>query len=92
MGKKRDKKRDKSEDKKKEKEARDTTAALDGPDADAGSEPLSGKDYERELRKLHVELVKLQEWVKRKGLKICVLSRAGTVPARAARSRRSPSE
>jgi polyphosphate kinase 2 len=36
-------------------------------------EGLSGKDYRRELKKLHVELVKLQEWVKYKGLKICIL-------------------
>ena len=34
---------------------------------------LSNKDYERELKKLHVELVKLQQWVKDKGLKVCVL-------------------
>jgi polyphosphate kinase 2 len=34
---------------------------------------LSRKDYEKELDKLHVELVKLQEWVKYKGLKICVV-------------------
>ena len=34
---------------------------------------LSGKEYERELEKLHVELVKLQEWVKAKGLKICIV-------------------
>jgi len=36
-------------------------------------EELSGKDYARELKKLHVELVKLQEWVKHKGLKVCVV-------------------
>src|SRR4051794_11028908 len=36
-------------------------------------EKLKGKDYESELKKLHVELVKLQEWVKHKGLKICVV-------------------
>jgi polyphosphate kinase 2 len=34
---------------------------------------LSGKQYDRELKKLHVELVKLQEWVKHKGLKICIV-------------------
>jgi polyphosphate kinase len=34
---------------------------------------LSGKDYAREMRKLHVELVKLQEWVKLKGLKVCIV-------------------
>lgn len=31
------------------------------------------KAYERELKRLHVELVKLQEWVRHKGLKICVV-------------------
>jgi polyphosphate kinase 2 len=36
-------------------------------------EKLKGKDYQRELKKLHGELVKLQEWVKHKGLKICVV-------------------
>src|SRR6187431_635769 len=36
-------------------------------------EKLKGKEYERELKNLHVELVKLQEWVKHKGLKICVV-------------------
>src|SRR5213075_1431927 len=34
---------------------------------------LKGKDYERELFKLHVELVKVQEWVKLKGLKVCIV-------------------
>jgi polyphosphate kinase len=34
---------------------------------------LKRKDYDKELARLHVELVKLQEWVKRKGLKICIL-------------------
>ena len=33
----------------------------------------SGKDYAKEMKKLHVELVKLQEWVKHKGLRICVV-------------------
>jgi polyphosphate kinase 2 len=34
---------------------------------------LSTKAYERELKKLHVELVKLQQWVVAKGLKVCIL-------------------
>jgi len=34
---------------------------------------LSNKDYERELKKLHVELVKLQQWVQEAGLKVCIL-------------------
>jgi len=44
-------------------------------EAETGQSPetLGRKDYERALKKLHVELVKLQEWVKHKGLKICVV-------------------
>jgi len=34
---------------------------------------LSGKDYRQQMKKLHVELVKLQEWVKLKGLKVCIV-------------------
>src|SRR5215831_9969143 len=37
------------------------------------ADELSGKDYARALKKLHIELVKLQEWVKYKGLKVCIL-------------------
>ncbi|HTP62813.1 MAG TPA: polyphosphate kinase 2 [Burkholderiales bacterium] len=36
-------------------------------------EALKGKQYDKQLRQLHVELVKLQEWVKHKGLKVCIL-------------------
>ncbi len=36
-------------------------------------EGISNKEYERELLKLHVELVKLQGWVKEKGLKVVAL-------------------
>jgi polyphosphate kinase len=34
---------------------------------------LKRKEHEQKLRKLHVELVKLQEWVKREGKKVCVV-------------------
>ncbi len=37
------------------------------------AEKLSNKDYEKTLRELHVELVKLQEWVKHAGLKVCIV-------------------
>src|ERR1700752_779239 len=36
-------------------------------------EKLKTKEYEGELEKLHIELVKLQEWVKYKGLKVCIV-------------------
>ena len=34
---------------------------------------LKGKIYDKELKKLHVELVRLQQWVVHKGLKVCVV-------------------
>jgi polyphosphate kinase 2 len=34
---------------------------------------MKNKEYEKELRKLHVELVKLQRWVVHEGLKVCVV-------------------
>jgi polyphosphate kinase 2 len=39
----------------------------------APKEKLGRKEYDKELERLHVELVKLQEWVKHKGLKICIV-------------------
>ena len=39
----------------------------------APTEELKGKAYAKQLSKLHVELVRLQEWVKYKGLKICIV-------------------
>jgi len=41
--------------------------------ASAEGRDLKNKAYLAELKKLHVELVKLQEWVKHEGLKICVV-------------------
>src|SRR5262245_41373936 len=41
---------------------------------DAGEdEHLKRKDYESELRRLHVKLVELQEWVRHKGKKVCIV-------------------
>ncbi len=34
---------------------------------------LKDRQYEKELARLHVEVVKLQEWVKHKGLKVCIV-------------------
>jgi polyphosphate kinase len=48
------------------------TAAKSGG-ASKADKKLSGKDYDREMKKLHVELVKLQQWVVHKGLKVCIL-------------------
>jgi polyphosphate kinase 2 len=35
--------------------------------------PLNRKAFDKELRKLHVELVKLQEWVRHEGKKVCIV-------------------
>ena len=45
-------------------------------DATGGAEPekkLTEKRYLKELERLHVELVKLQQWVVAKGLKVCIV-------------------
>ncbi len=39
----------------------------------APNRKLKNKDYEQELAKLHVELVKLQQWVVHSGAKICIV-------------------
>jgi len=46
----------------------DGTAAVNEP---AGE--LGGKKYRRELKRLHAELVTLQQWVVSKGLKVCIV-------------------
>jgi polyphosphate kinase 2 len=40
---------------------------------DKGGDKLKAKLYEKELKKLHVELVRLQQWVVHKGLKVCIV-------------------
>jgi polyphosphate kinase len=44
---------------------------------DAGNslpkEKIKRKDYDKQLGRLHVELVKLQQWVVHKGLKVCIV-------------------
>ncbi|RKT46166.1 polyphosphate kinase 2 [Thiocapsa rosea] len=51
------------------------TKSGDVPAVTASTElrKLGTKDYDKALRKLHVELVKLQEWVKHAGLRVCVV-------------------
>jgi polyphosphate kinase len=40
---------------------------------DKKSGKFATKDYDKALMKLHVELVKLQQWVVHKGLKVCIV-------------------
>ncbi len=57
---------------KKHDMARDRSQELPS-EADAAATKLSRKRYDKELARLHVELVKLQEWVVHEGLKVCVV-------------------
>ena len=64
--------------KKKKKKKNDVGSAATSPeaptDAEAGPPPrMKRKEYEREMRRLHGELVAMQEWVKASGAKICVV-------------------
>jgi polyphosphate kinase 2 len=43
------------------------------PAATASVEPLTNKEYAKQLKQLHVELVQLQQWVVHKGLKVCIV-------------------
>jgi len=58
-------------EKKDEHKAKNKHRDSDGPAKD--TKEFSNKEYNRELKKLHVELVKLQQWVVAKGLKVCIL-------------------
>ncbi|NLF40822.1 polyphosphate kinase 2 [bacterium] len=53
--------------------AKHTKHARDNGDASDRHGALSKKEYRSELARLQLELVKLQEWVKHKGLKVIVI-------------------
>ncbi len=64
--------KDKTKGKGKGKKAGGKLAkAAAGGETDAGK--MSDKAYAKEMKKLHVELVKLQQWVVHKGLKVCIV-------------------
>jgi polyphosphate kinase 2 len=49
------------------------SASIDEAPQGVAKEKLSNKAYLKELKRLHVELVKLQEWVREKGIKVCII-------------------
>lgn len=55
-----------------------------------GNGKLDKKFYRKELERLQVELVKLQEWVKRDGLKVVVILKVETPLAKVASSNALP--
>jgi polyphosphate kinase 2 len=67
-------------------------ATADDTRADTSAGPMKRREYEAILKGLHVELVKLQEWVKATGTKICIVfegrdgaGKGGTIKAITAR-------
>jgi polyphosphate kinase 2 len=55
----------------KKKKADDVAVLF--PEAAGAGEKMSRKEYDKEITKLHVELVNLQQWAVHKGLKVCIL-------------------
>jgi polyphosphate kinase 2 len=64
---------DKPNGKRKKDSGAPAKAGESEPGTAAPGGKMSGKDYAREIKKLHTELVKLQEWVTLKGLKVCII-------------------
>ena len=61
-------------DKNKDKKGKKHRKGREEKPAEAGRvKKLGRKEYESELERLHVELVRLQQWVVHKGLKVCVV-------------------
>src|SRR5579862_8738127 len=60
---------------KKDAKSDRTVAVADqqGPPPDGRAGKMKLKEYEQELRKLHGELVAVQEWVKASGAKVCIV-------------------
>ena len=64
---------------KKKDKAADEAAKAQVAEASTAMEPVASpgklktKDYEREMRRLHGELVAMQEWVKSTGAKVCIV-------------------
>jgi polyphosphate kinase 2 len=66
--------KDKKDKKKKDKDKKGKKSEK-GKKGNKGGEPekLGRKDYDKEMERLHGELVKLQQWVVAEGAKICIV-------------------
>jgi polyphosphate kinase len=53
--------------------SKDKQKKREGVEATAASDKMSGKEFEKELAKLQVELTRMQTWVKDKGARIIVI-------------------
>jgi polyphosphate kinase len=70
---KKDKKNSKGKQDSDKQEAPVLEAEITTDIAPASRPKMSEKDYLKELAKLHIELVKLQEWIKARGLRVVVV-------------------
>jgi polyphosphate kinase len=59
--------------KKPEGKSKENKKKADGKPADAKPAEFTAKVYRKELKRLHVELVKMQQWVVQEGLKVCIV-------------------
>ncbi len=76
MGHKKDKPKDKVKKEKKDQQKDEVdlnVATFQSDHEDEGRDKLSKHEYEEELAKLQVELVRLQEWIKYKGQRVVIL-------------------
>jgi polyphosphate kinase 2 len=74
MGKKKDTKKGAKKDVGKGRRVTARGPGAPGPATETGRPAKMGrKEYEREMRRLHGELVAMQEWVKASGAKICIV-------------------
>jgi polyphosphate kinase 2 len=73
MAKKKDSKKNKQSSRKSDREQGKETKSQAAGENGGAKPKLSRKEYEAELAKLQVEMVKMQEWVKATGAKVCVL-------------------
>jgi polyphosphate kinase 2 len=64
-----EKNKNKKNKKAKEEQKQEVTAEV----VESAPAELTTKAYNKEIRRLHVELVKLQEWVKYKGLRVLII-------------------
>jgi polyphosphate kinase len=58
---------------KKDKKTKHPAVGSNGLHAEASQPRMTEREFEKEMEPLHIELVKLQEWVKATGAKICVV-------------------
>ena len=58
---------------KKNKKSKQKATTKEEPLVAESKEKMKRREYDKELRKLHEELVKLQQWVVHEGLKVCVV-------------------